>query len=303
MRGERSFFRLFWKSNLTLVSLNFIMNLKWMDLSFRVLSFYISWWQFRWQQDGLVARWPDTKEYKQPHKKNKTGLNFLSTFIWFRSSSLCDFSRFKSYKKIKDGWKKNRTLFNILRKYQTRVYCPQLSALTDATLASSVSLALVRETETCYKAQLLVQLYRWFKFYFHLCLGLTICDNEFDPKENKIHPENKISLLIQSILHFWFFALGDWSEIKRVLTIYTNHPGSAGSTTWDRGGLPGPLSWTRHRLGAETSNNFSALGKPAYQTYFRWSYFKLRLSHDISPFKKFPGNSFPVITSKDSREF
>ena len=27
---------------------------------------------------------------------------------------------------------------------------------------------------------------------------------------------------------------------------------------------------------------------------------KLRLSHDISPFKKFPGNSFPVITSKDS---
>ena len=126
---------------------------------------------------------------------------------------------------------KNRTLFNILRKYQTRVYCPQLSALTDAALASSVSLALVRDIETCYEAQLLVQLYRWFKFYFPLCLGLTICDNEFDPRETKIHAENKISLLIQSILHLRFFALGDWSEIKRVLTIYTNHPGSAGSTT------------------------------------------------------------------------
>ena len=257
---------------------------------------------------SLAARWfgGEVTGYQRIQtavQKNKTGHSFLSTFIWFRSSSLCDFSRFKSYKKIKDGWKKNRTLFNILRKYQTRVYCPQLSALTDATLASSVSLALVRDIETCYEAQLLVQLYRWFKFYFPLCLGLTICDNEFDPRETKIHAENKISLLIQSILHFWFFALGDWSEIKRVLTIYTNHPGSAGSTTWDRGGVPGPLFWTRHRRGAETSNNFSALGKPAYQTYFRWSYFKLRLSHDISPFKKFRGNSFPVITSKDSREF
>ena len=84
---------------------------------------------------------------------------------------------------------------------------PQLSALTDAILASSVSLVLFRDTETWGEEQLLVQLYRSFKFYLSLCLGLTIFDNEFNRTEKKVTPRIKY--------RSWFswFCSSDFSRL------------------------------------------------------------------------------------------
>ena len=37
-----------------------------------------------------------------------------------------------------------------------------------------------------------VQFFPWFKFYFPLFWGMVMYDNEFEPKESKIEPKNKI---------------------------------------------------------------------------------------------------------------
>ena len=39
-------------------------------------------------------------------------------------------------------------------------------------------------TET--NVAVVVQFYPWFKFYFTLCWGMAMCDNEFKTKEYKI---------------------------------------------------------------------------------------------------------------------
>ena len=36
-----------------------------------------------------------------------------------------------------------------------------------------------------------VQFHPWFKFYFPLCLGMVMNDNEFETKENKIQTRDK----------------------------------------------------------------------------------------------------------------
>ena len=36
-----------------------------------------------------------------------------------------------------------------------------------------------------------VQCYAWFEFYISLLLGMLMCDNEFERKENKIQTKDK----------------------------------------------------------------------------------------------------------------
>jgi len=36
-----------------------------------------------------------------------------------------------------------------------------------------------------------VQFYAWFEFYFSLLLGMLMCDDEFERKENKIQTKDK----------------------------------------------------------------------------------------------------------------
>ena len=38
----------------------------------------------------------------------------------------------------------------------------------------------------------MVQFYPWFNFYFLLFLGMVVCDNEFETKENKNSTKDKI---------------------------------------------------------------------------------------------------------------
>ena len=45
-------------------------------------------------------------------------------------------------------------------------------------------------TET--NVAVVVQFYPWFKFYFPLCWGMVMYDNEFKTKENKIKIKGKI---------------------------------------------------------------------------------------------------------------
>ena len=46
-------------------------------------------------------------------------------------------------------------------------------------------------TET--NVAVVVQFYPWFKFYFPLCWGLVIYDNEFKTKENKFKSRIKLN--------------------------------------------------------------------------------------------------------------
>ena len=48
-----------------------------------------------------------------------------------------------------------------------------------------------------------VQFYPWFNFYFPLFLGMVICDNEFETKENKIQTKDKIE---PQHIHYEFFS-------------------------------------------------------------------------------------------------
>ena len=57
---------------------------------------------------------------------------------------------------------------------------------TVTTTPTHLSLVLMMSLETPSDIYVVVQFHPWFKFYFPLCLGMVMYDNEFETKENKI---------------------------------------------------------------------------------------------------------------------
>ena len=57
---------------------------------------------------------------------------------------------------------------------------------TVTTMPTHLSLVLMMSLETPSDIYVVVQFHPWFKFYFPLCLGMVMYDNEFETKENKI---------------------------------------------------------------------------------------------------------------------
>ena len=55
----------------------------------------------------------------------------------------------------------------------------------------------------CRCINVVVQFYPWLKFYFPLCLGMVMYDNEFKTKEIKFEPRIKLNHNINTFIGFF----------------------------------------------------------------------------------------------------